>query len=160
MVIEVLVVENNTEDAELIARALLKTTPSASIQLAQNGTAALDWLFGTGIHVNRTSAPVPRLILISLALPNNGGVEVLRILKSYARTRTIPIVLLTSPSVRLAVLQAAQHFQLSANSTISKSGDRAEFARAISLAGAYWLTVDQSSNVTGNPPPDDKHSQV
>src|SRR5438045_6916171 len=93
--IEVLLVENNISDAELGVRALAKTSPDINVQVVHDGADALDFLFNTGEFAHRHPAQIPDLILLNLKVPIINGLEVIRILKAYARTKMIPIVVLT-----------------------------------------------------------------
>src|SRR5437879_5973349 len=92
--IEVLLVESNPTDANLAVRALTQISPQIHVEVAQDGADALDFLFNTGEYAHRHPAQIPDLILINLKVPVINGLEVIRILKAYARTKIIPIVVL------------------------------------------------------------------
>src|SRR5436309_1763380 len=92
---EVLLVEHNLKAAGLVVQALRQTIPDLSLEYANRATQTLDFVFGVGRYEYRHPQQVPDLILLSLDFPNRDGQEVFRILKSYIRTRTIPVVLLT-----------------------------------------------------------------
>src|SRR5712691_2684046 len=91
----VLLIEDSVDDAKFIIDTLQAIEPALRIQHAVDGPAALDFLFGTGVYVDRPLDVLPRLILLDLWLPKVNGLEVLRIVKSYMRTQVIPIVVLT-----------------------------------------------------------------
>src|SRR5215472_15106090 len=94
--IEILLVEDNADDVELTLHALRREKLANSIHVARDGEEALEFLFCKGVHSNRSFENPPRLVLLDLKLPKVDGMEVLKRLKSDARTSTIPIVILTS----------------------------------------------------------------
>jgi CheY-like chemotaxis protein len=100
---------------------------------------ALDFLFATGSYSERQMASGPRVILLDLRLPKVDGMEVLRRVKSDERTRTIPVVVLTSSKEDRDL---AESYQLGVNSYISKPVEFDEFAKTVSELGLYWLLVN------------------
>lgn len=93
---DILLVEDNSRDLEMALRALRRARLANAIHVARDGAEALEFLFGTGRHADRKSATRPQLVLLDLKLPRVDGMEVLRRLKSEARTRPIPVIVLTS----------------------------------------------------------------
>src|SRR5205823_4631749 len=87
--VEILLVEDSLDDSRLIAEALKQAHPAASITIAHDGAEALDCLFGTGPYASRPTSYTPHLILLDLNLPKVSGRELLRVLRSYARTKAI-----------------------------------------------------------------------
>src|ERR1700722_2524724 len=92
---DILLVDDNSSDVELAVHSLRQKIPN-SIAVAEDGREALDYLFCQGNYQNRKSSERPRVILLDLKLPKLDGLEVLKIIKADARTRAIPVVILTS----------------------------------------------------------------
>ena len=134
--IDVLLVEDNPDDAELTMRALRKTGITNSLIHLKDGAEALDYLFCKGPWSGRDPGEMPKLILLDLKMPKVDGIEVLRQIKADAGTRTIPVVLLTSSSEEKDV---ARSYQLGVNSYIVKPVEFESFIRTISDMGLYWL---------------------
>jgi len=93
--VEILLAEDNREDAELTIRALRKVNLANRPVHVEDGQEALDFLFSTGNYSGK-KCPPPRLILLDLKMPKVDGIEVLRKIKSDEKTKTIPVVMLTS----------------------------------------------------------------
>ena len=92
----ILLVEDNPDDAALTRRAFRKNGIGDDIVVAEDGAEALDYLFGNGVHAHRRGAALPRVMLLDLKLPKVNGLEVLRRIRADARTRSLPVVILTS----------------------------------------------------------------
>ena len=92
---EILLVEDSPQDAELTIRAIRKQHVANEIQVLEDGAAALDYVFGRGQYAGRNLNHMPRVILLDIKLPKLNGLEVLRALKADARTRSIPVVIVT-----------------------------------------------------------------
>ncbi|HWN87226.1 MAG TPA: response regulator [Vicinamibacterales bacterium] len=134
--LSILLVEDNPRDAELTLRAFRKHNLANSVSVAHDGVEALDILF------DPDGAERPRVILLDLKLPKLDGLEVLRRLKSDDRTRSIPVVVVTSsnqdPDIKTA-------YELGANSYVVKPVDFESFMKTMSELGFYWLMVNQVS---------------
>lgn len=138
--IEILLVEDNMNDAELSLYALKKFKIANHIHHARDGAEALDYLFGDGdARLARLQHP-PRLILLDLKLPKVDGIEVLRQLKSHENTRSIPVVVLTSSREERDILET---YQYGVNSYIVKPIDFEQFTEAVRDVGLYWLLLNQ-----------------
>jgi two-component system response regulator len=139
--IEILLVEDNTEDAEMTVRALKKKNIGNHIVHLKDGAEALDFIFGTGKYELRNINNKPKLILLDLKIPKVSGIEVLKTLKSDERTRSIPVVILTSsredPDIKTC-------YALGVNSYIVKPLEFDNFSTAISELSVYWLLLNQS----------------
>ena len=150
---DILLVEDSPEDAELIMTTLKKHHAEVEIEHVMDGAAALDFLFSTGPYANREMPNTPRLIILDLHLPKVGGTEVLRVIKSYARTSAIPVVMLTTSPEERTILQS---YQLGANSFVQKPASLEEFRQAIQGIGYYWLSINKRSSYEslpqGDPP--------
>jgi two-component system, response regulator len=130
--VDILLVEDNPSDAELALRALKQRNLANQVFVCRDGAEALDF-FADG------AGPVPKVILLDLKLPKVDGLEVLERLKSDNRTKSIPIVVLTSSSEEPDIEKA---YALGANSYIVKPVDFEAFARAVSDVGLYWLLLN------------------
>lgn len=130
--VEILLVEDNPNDAELTLRALKQRNLANQVFVCRDGAEALDF-FANG------AGPVPKVVLLDLKLPKVDGLEVLRRLKGESRTKAIPIVVLTSSREEPDILRA---YELGANSYIVKPVDFEAFARAVSDVGLYWLLLN------------------
>jgi len=138
--IEIVIVEDNPNDAELITRVFKKNGLENKSILLKDGAEALDFLFAQGARVGRPAQRMPKVILLDLKLPKVDGIEVLRRLKSDERTRKIPVVALTS-STEQRDLDAA--YELGVNSYVTKPIEFSEFARTVAELGTYWLELNR-----------------
>jgi CheY-like chemotaxis protein len=133
-----LLVEDNAEDLELTLHALKKENLANHIHVARDGEEALEFLLGNG----NSAASRPRLVLLDLKLPKVDGLQVLKQIKADPRTKTIPVVILTSSKEERDRLTG---YQLGANSYIQKPVDFAQFRETVKAAGLYWLLINQPS---------------
>lgn len=138
--IEILLVEDNPRDVELTVRALKKRNLANNVHVAKDGAEALDFLFATGAYVDRNPNHTPKVVLLDLKLPKVSGLEVLKKLKADERTRTIPVVVLTSSQEEKDMVES---YKLGVNSYIVKPVDFDKFVEAIGEIGLYWLLVNK-----------------
>ena len=131
--VDILLVEDNANDAELTLRALKQRNLANQVHVCRDGAEAMDF-FSNG------AGPVPKVVLLDLKLPKVDGLEVLRRLKGDDRTRAIPVVVLTSSAEQPDIAAA---YRLGANSYIVKPVDFEAFSRAVSDLGLYWLLVNR-----------------
>ncbi len=137
--VEILLVEDNPSDVELTLRALKNRNLANQVFVARDGAEALEFFFGEQSPL-RDIGVAPRVILLDLKLPKVDGLEVLRRLKGDERTRTLPVVVLTSSKEEPDIAAA---YRLGANSYIVKPVDFEAFARAVSEVGLYWLLLNE-----------------
>ena len=142
----ILLVEDNPDDEALTLRAFKKSNIIIEVVVARDGAEALDYLFATGIYVDRNSAEMPHLILLDLKLPRIDGLELLRRLRSDERTKLLPVVVLTSSNEERDI---AESYALGANSYIRKPVDFIQFTEAVRQLGMYWLVLNESSPYGG-----------
>jgi len=138
--IEILLVEDNMNDAELTIRALSKSKIANHLVHVKDGASALEFLFGTGEFEGRNVNNLPKLILLDLKMPKVDGIEVLRIIKSDELTKKIPVVVLTSSRENPDIKRS---YELGANSYIVKPVDFDGFMKSVTEIGCYWLLHNQ-----------------
>ncbi|MCW3121988.1 MAG: response regulator receiver protein [Flavipsychrobacter sp.] len=141
--VEIVLVEDNPNDAELTIRALKKNHFANRIVHLENGADAIDFFFGEGAYAGRDVSNQPRVILLDLKMPKVNGIEVIIKLKSDDRTKTIPIVVLTSSKEDPDV---AKCYALGINSYIVKPVGFDNFLKAVGEIGLYWLLLNQPPN--------------
>jgi CheY-like chemotaxis protein len=142
--VEILLVEDNHSDAELAIRALKKNNFANKLEWVKDGAEALDFIFSTGVYSDRTLLDKPKVILLDLRLPKVDGMEVLRRIKEDPRTKSIPVVVLTSSKEDRDI---AESYELGVNSFISKPVEFDEFAKTVAELGLYWLLVNRPPTV-------------
>lgn len=150
----ILIVEDNRDDAAIALRALRDHADSHEIVVLEDGADARDFLNAVGAFAHRYVCDMPDLVLLDLKLPKVGGLEVLKSMRSEARTRAVPVVVLTSSDEEEDIARA---YSLGANSYIRKPVNYDAFARAIREVSHYWLTVNRSPlKVRDDTPPRDR----
>lgn len=132
-VVEVLLVEDNPDDAELTIRTLKKHNLANNLLHLEDGQEALDFLFDEG---NR----IPRLILLDLKMPRVDGIEVLRKIKSDVKRKIIPVVVLTSSKEESDIVES---YKLGVNAYIVKPVNFEQFVKAVAELGLFWLILNQ-----------------
>jgi two-component system response regulator len=138
--IEILLVEDNPNDVELTLHALKKNNLTNRVHIVRDGAEALEYLFGSGAYAGRDINHAPKVILLDLKLPKVDGKEVLRRIKSDERTRSIPVVVLTSSREERDIVES---YRLGVNSYITKPVDFEQFTEAVRQLGLYWLLLNQ-----------------
>jgi CheY-like chemotaxis protein len=140
---KILLVEDNPDDVDLTLRSLKRHKILNEVVVARDGAEALDWLFATGQHGDRDPEDLPAVVLLDLKLPKVDGFEVLRSIRGNARTRLLPVVILTTSNEQADITNG---YELRCNSYVRKPVDFNNFAAAVRDLGLYWL-------VTNQPPP-------
>jgi two-component system, response regulator len=138
--LDILLVEDNQDDRDLALHALQRAKVANRIFVVRDGEEALDFLFCRGAYAQRSFDHPPKLVLLDLKLPKVDGMEVLKQVKSDPRTRTIPIVIMTSSKEERDL---ASGYNLGANSYIQKPVDFDQFRETVKSVGLYWLVINQ-----------------
>ena len=144
--VEILLVEDSPEDLELALRALRKSKLTNRIHVARDGAEALEFIFGQEPNAERRVEHAPKVILLDLKLPKVDGLEVLRQIKADDRTKSIPVVVLTSSKEQKDIVES---YKLGVNSYIVKPVNFEGFAGAVQELGMYWLLLNQPSKIDG-----------
>ena len=137
--IEILLVEDDTDDAEMTIHALRKNNLANKLTHLVDGEEALDFLFGRGKFTGRDNNLRPRLILLDLKMPKIDGMEVLERVKSHEITKKIPVVILTSSKEDPDVSRC---YKLGANGYIVKPVEFEGFTKAVTELGMYWMLLN------------------
>src|ERR1035441_3671899 len=104
--VELLLIEDNASDEELTIHALRSHNLATNIQVVRDGAEALEYVFHTGPYAELNAGDHPRIILLDLKLPKVDGLEVLRRIKSDPRTRSIPVIVLTSSNEERDIVES------------------------------------------------------
>ena len=142
----ILLVEDSPDDVDLTMRALEKNNISNRIVVCPDGAVALTYLHEHdqgGAYLN----PLPQVVLLDLKLPKVDGLEVLKAVRNHARTRLLPVVVLTSSKEEKDMVES---YSLGANSYVRKPVSFEEFLEAVRQLGLYWLLLNQSPPLADN----------
>ena len=137
--VEILLVEDNAEDAEMTLRALRKNNLANKVHWVKDGAEALEYLFRSGPYAERASRQ-PRLVLLDIKMPKVDGIEVLRRLKGHADTSSIPVVVMTSSNEERDVIES---YRLGVNSYIVKPVQFEAFLDTVAKIGLYWVLTNR-----------------
>ncbi|HWB74901.1 MAG TPA: response regulator [Nannocystaceae bacterium] len=137
--VEILLVEDSEEDAELTMRALTKARLANAVHRVSDGQEALDFLFSTGPYAHNEAKP--RVVLLDLKLPKIGGIEILQAIRTDPRTATTPVVVLTSSAEDRDLEEC---YRLGVNSYIVKPVEFANFVKAVEQLGFYWAVLNRT----------------
>ena len=137
--VEILLVEDNPSDEMLALHAFKKHKLANKIHVVRDGAEALEFMFCTGAYSERVFEN-PRVILLDKKLPLVDGMEVLRQIRAEARTRMIPVVMLTSSAEERDIVES---YQLGVNSYIVKPVDFEKFSETARQLGCYWLLINR-----------------
>jgi two-component system response regulator len=137
----ILLVEDNPDDVDLTLRAFKKANITNEVVVARDGVEALDYLFGTGAHAAKKHE-LPQVVLLDLKLPRVDGLEVLQRIRGDARTKFLPVVVLTSSREEQDLVRS---YQLGVSSYVRKPVDFTQFMDAARQLGLYWLVLNLSA---------------
>ena len=145
---DILLVEDNPDDAEMTARAFKKVNLVHTLVHVVDGQEALDYMFGSGRFKDRDISNQPKVILLDIKMPRLDGIEVLRVLKTNELTKNIPVVIMTSSGEENDLVTS---YSLGVNSYVIKPVNFESFAKAVSELGLYWLLVNQTPDNRSQP---------
>jgi two-component system, response regulator len=137
---DLVLVEDNPNDAELTIRALKKNNLVNKMQLITDGAEALEFFFATGRYTGRDQSQNPKIIILDLKLPKVDGIEILRKIKTDEKIKSIPVLILTSSREERDIIES---YKLGVNSYIVKPVDFEKFATTVRDLGLYWLHLNQ-----------------
>lgn len=139
--VDILIVEDNPNDAELTIRALKKHNLANNIFIVKDGAEALEFIFCKGNYTERKFCKPLKVVFLDLKLPKVSGLDVLKEIKSNEITRKLPVVVVTSskedPDIKAA-------YDLGANSYVVKPVDFDAFISSLSNVGLYWMLVNET----------------
>ena len=138
--VEILLAEDNPEDAEMTLRALRRNNLANKLHWVKDGAEALDYLFCTGAYAGRDASRPPKLVLLDIKMPKVDGIEVLRRLKANAATHSIPVVVMTSSDEERDVFES---YRLGVNSYIVKPVQFDAFIETVAKIGMYWVLTNR-----------------
>jgi two-component system, response regulator len=144
--VDILLVDDSQDDVDLTLHALRAENLANHVFIARDGEEALDFLFCTGPHAGRSIDHPPKLVLLDLKMPKVDGMQVLKQIKGDARTKTIPVVLMTSSREERDMVTG---YDLGVNSYLQKPVDFDEFRRMVKLLGLYWLVTNRPPLANG-----------
>jgi two-component system, response regulator len=137
--VEILLVEDRDEDAELAIRALARRRLANRVHRVCDGEEAIEFLESKGRYANRTEA-LPRVMLLDLQLPRVDGLQVLRHVRSDPKLRSLPVVVLTSSAEERDIVES---YSLGVNSYIVKPVEFEKFVQSVEQLGLYWVVLNQ-----------------
>jgi len=139
--VDVLLVEDNPDDAGLVIRELKKINLGNNLYHLSDGAEALDFIFGRGNFAERKVEDKPKVILLDLKMPKVDGLEVLRTIRDDDRTRLIPVVVMTSSREEQDIIRS---YSLGVNAYVVKPVAFDNFSKAVAELGMFWILVNQS----------------
>ena len=138
--VDILLVEDNPNDAELTLRALKKHNLTNNLEWVKDGAEALDFLFMRGNYATRNNH-TPKLVLLDLRLPKLDGLEVLKAIRANPQSDMIPVVVMTSSTEERDIVSS---YKLGANSYVSKPVEFNEFLKVVADLGLYWTLINKA----------------
>jgi len=139
---DIILIEDNSIDAELAIKALRKGGASGEIHVLKDGAAALEYFFGMGKFKGRQIKNLPSLVLLDLMIPKVSGFEVLELIRANKHTMYIPVVVFSSSSVDADILKA---YQLGANAFIIKPIDFKSYSDLMKSVSQFWINCNKTS---------------
>jgi CheY-like chemotaxis protein len=138
----ILVVEDNPDDRDLLARAFRRAGITMPLRFAVNGEEAVAYLEGARREANEASSAI---ILLDLKLPGRSGFEVLEWIKGHTVLRRVPVIILTSSRENVDLKRA---YDLGANSYLVKPARPDDLLRMVEHIHAYWLGLNQAATLS------------
>jgi CheY-like chemotaxis protein len=138
--VEILLVEDSSADAEMTLRTLKRRGIANSVEWVKDGVEAIEYLYREGAYIGRSNGQ-PKMVMLDLKMPRMDGLQVLERMKADARTRSIPVVMMTSSREEGDLLAS---YELGVNSYVVKPVDFDSFAETIAQIGMYWLIANET----------------
>lgn len=138
--IEIILVEDNIDDATLAILSLKRNNVTNKIIHLKNGDEALQFIFSGAEYEGEQFSEHPKIILLDLKMPKVNGIEVLTKMKSTTTTKSIPVIILTSSAEDPDIKQC---YELGANSYIVKPVEFENFSKQIAELGFYWTVINK-----------------
>ena len=145
--VEILLIEDNPHEAQLVIRALKKINLTGKLLHLDDGAEAVSFIFALDKYADRNIEDHPKLILLDLKLPKIDGLEILQRIKSDDRTKTIPVIVLTSSREEQDIVSS---YKLGVNSYIVKPVNFDSFSKAVTELGLYWMLLNLNPNTHGS----------
>jgi two-component system, response regulator len=145
--VEILLIEDNPHEAQLVIRALKKINLTNKLLHLDDGAEAISFIFALDKYADRNIEDHPKLILLDLKLPKVDGLEILQRIKSDDRTKTIPVIVLTSSREEQDIVSS---YKLGVNSYIVKPVNFDSFSKAVTELGLYWMLLNLNPNNQGS----------
>jgi two-component system response regulator len=139
-IVDILLVEDRMEDAELAMMGLKKYNLINKIDWVKDGEEALEYVFAEGRYSYRSIDNKPKMILLDIQMPKVDGLEVLKRIRGDERTKDIPVIVLTTSKEQQDILDA---YQLNVNAYILKPVDFGGFTEAMKTMGMFWILLNQ-----------------
>jgi CheY-like chemotaxis protein len=137
---DILIVEDNPNDALLTIRSLKQSNLANNIVHVTDGQTALDYLHAEGVYSARNALKLPKVVLLDLKIPKLDGLQVLSRIRGDERTKLLPVVILTSSQEESDLIES---YKLGANSYIVKPVEFENFSKSIREVGLYWLLLNK-----------------
>jgi two-component system, response regulator len=142
----ILLVEDNPDDVELTLMTLRKNRIANEVIVVREGPEALEYLFGTDRYAGRDTSIMPVVVMLDLKLPKLGGLEVLNRIRNNAKTKYLPVVILTSSDEEQDLISC---YALGANSYVRKPVDFGQFQQAVQQLTLYWVLLNHTAPEEG-----------
>lgn len=136
----ILYADDNENDIELTLEAFKECNLLNKIEVTRDGKEVLDYLKYEGVYENRPKEK-PILILLDIKMPKLDGIEVLKVIKEDDDLKTIPVVMLTSSSMEMDLIES---YKLGANAYVVKPVDFLEFMESVKKIGSFWAIVNKT----------------
>jgi CheY-like chemotaxis protein len=136
----ILLVEDNPKDVFLVQRALRKAQVATPLQVVNDGDAAVKYLAGEAPYSDRTTYPLPVVVLLDLKLPRRSGAEVLMWVRQHAHLKRLPVVVLTSSREHVDINRV---YDLGANAYIVKPPDFDQLVDILRTLNLHWIAYNE-----------------
>ena len=136
----ILLVEDSPADAEMAIDALREANLANPIVHVEDGVEAMEYLLRQGRFAGRSDEE-PAVLLLDIKMPRMDGLEVLQRVRSDARLRRIPVVILSSSREESDL---ARSWDLGVNAYVVKPVDVDQFFGAVKTLGQFWAVINET----------------